>query len=285
MNVRDVMSKDLVTVDKDRSLKDVLDLMAQHRITKIPVTEDGDLVGIITDGKIADKLGRAHNRGIQTSRLHASGVMEKDFVVAHPDEDIETLLADVGKPGLTMIPVVQGRKLVGVVTKANLLKLVKSDVALQRIMKTELKSVTPSERLVHARRLLLDNDIARLPVLEGGKVSGIIAEHEIANAFASFKGADAHVQKANVRDLEVGPYMRRQVVTGKPEMTARQAAKHMLDHHVGALMVVDPSGVVQGIVTRTDLIRTFSQEPLAAKPVKAGAAKKAAKPAARKQRR
>jgi signal-transduction protein with cAMP-binding, CBS, and nucleotidyltransferase domain len=59
-------------------------------------------------------------------------------------------------------------------------------------------------------------------------------------------------------------------------MTAKQAAKHMLDNHVGALMVVDPSGVVQGIVTRTDLIRTFSMEPMASKPAKVkGAATKA----------
>ena len=121
MNVRDVMSTDLITIDKDRNLKDVLALMEQHHITKIPVTEDGNLVGIVTDGKIADKLGRQHNKGVQTTTLRASSVMEKDFVVAHPDEALENLLADVGKPGLTMIPVVQGRKLVGVVTKANLL--------------------------------------------------------------------------------------------------------------------------------------------------------------------
>jgi CBS domain-containing protein len=282
MNVRDVMSKDLVTVDKDRNLKDVLDLMAKHKITKIPVTEDGELVGVITDGKIADKLGRAHNRGLQTPRLRASAVMEKDFVVAHPDEDLANLLADVGKPGLTMIPVVQGKTLVGVVTKADLLRLVESDVQLQRIMKTELKSVAPGERLVHARRLLLDNDIARLPVLEGGKVAGILSEHEIAGAFADFKGADAHVQKASVRDLEVGPYMRRKVVTAKSSMTAKEAAKKMLDENVGALPVVDARGIVEGIVTRTDLIRTYSMEPMAAKPPKAKSPPKS--PANRKVR-
>ena len=264
MNVRDVMSTDLVTVDKDRNLKDVLALMAQHKITKIPVTEDGELVGVITDGKIADKLGRAHNRGLQTPRLHASAVMEKDFVVAHPDEDLANLLADVGKPGLTMIPVVQGKTLVGVVTKADLLRLVDSDRKLSGIMQTRLKSVAPSERLVHARRLLLDNDIARLPVLENGKVAGILSDHEIANAFAAFKGADAHVQKASVRDLEVGPYMRRQVVTAKGSMTAKEAAKRMMDEEVGALPVVDARGVVEGIVTRTDLIRTYAMEPMAA---------------------
>src|ERR1041385_8394694 len=260
------MSTAIVTVGKDRNLKDVLALMEQHKITKIPVVQDGNLVGIVTDGKIADKLGREHNKGVQTTTMHASAVMEKDFVVAHPDEDLANLLADVGKPGLTMIPVVQGKKLVGVVTKADLLRLVKSDVQLSGIMQTRLKSVAPGERLVHARRLLLDNDIARLPVLENGKVAGILSEHEIANAFAAFKGADAHVQKANVRDLEVGPYMRRPVVTAKGTMTAKEAAKKMLDEQVGALPVVDSRGVVEGIVTRTDLIRTFSMEAVAAPP-------------------
>lgn len=261
MKVRDVMSKDLVTVDKDRNLKDVLALMAQHHITKIPVTEDGELVGIVTDGKIADKLGREHNKDLQTSSLRASGVMEKDFVVAHPDEALDALLADVGKPGLTMIPVVQGKKLVGVVTKANLLGLVKSDAAIASIMKKELRSVSPGERLVHARRLLLDHDIARLPVLENGKVAGIIAEHEIANAFAGFKQADAHVQKASVRDLSVSDYMRRKVITAKPEMSAKDAAQLMLKEHVGGLPVVNSRGIIEGIVTRTDLIRTFAVAP------------------------
>ncbi|MCA1819034.1 MAG: CBS domain-containing protein, partial [Halobacteriales archaeon] len=227
MKVRDVMTKDLVTVDKDRNLKEVLRMMKEKNVTKIPVTEDGALVGIVTDGKIADKLGREHNRNVQTSTLHASSVMEKDFIVAHPDEDLKVLLADVGKPGLTMIPVVQGTKLVGVVTKADLLRLVESDVQVRTIMQTQLKAVGADERLIHARRLLLDNDIARLPVLEGGRLRGIIAEHEIAGAFAGLKEADSHVQRVNLRDLPVADYMRKKVVTAKPEWTAREAAKVM----------------------------------------------------------
>jgi predicted transcriptional regulator len=254
------MATGIVTVDKDRNLRDVLHLMEQHNITKIPVTEDGNLVGIVTDGHIADKLGRQHNRAIQLTTLHASSVMEKDFIVAHPDEDLNVLLEDVGKPGLTMVPVVQGTKLVGVVTKADLLRLVESKAPLSSLMKKELKSVSPSERLIHARRLLLDNDIARLPVLEGGKVKGIIAEHEIAGAFADLKTADAHVQRVNIRDLQVEAYMRRKVVTGRPEMSAKEAAQVMLREHVGALPIVADNGTIQGIVTRTDLIRTFAPE-------------------------
>jgi CBS domain-containing protein len=257
MKVRDVMTTDVVTLDKDRNLKEVLRIMRDRSITKLPVTEDGQLVGIATDGRIADKLGREHNRNVQTSTLHASSVMEKDFIVAHPDEDLKVLLADVGKPGLTMIPVVQGKLLVGVVTKADLLPLVASEAPLSSIMTRELKAVSAEDRIIHARRLILDNDIARLPVLEGGRVRGIIAEYEIATAFASFKEADAHVQRTNIRDLLVGPAMVKNVVTAKPEWSAKQAASVMIERNVGGLPVIGAAGTIEGMVTRTDLIKTF----------------------------
>jgi len=195
---------------------------------------------------------------VQTTTLHASSVMEKNFIIAHPDELLSVLLGDVGKPGVTMVPVVQGDHLVGVVTKADLLRLVDSSAPIETLMKTELQSVGPDERIVHARRLLLDHDIARLPVLEGGQVLGIIAEHEIANAFAQLKEADTSVQKASIRDLQVGPHMVSNVVTAPAGMSARDAAKLMLDRHVGGLPVVTERGQIQGIVTRTDLIRTVA---------------------------
>lgn len=251
------MTTDIVTVDKDRNLKDVLQLMEQHKITKIPVTEDGKLVGIATDGSIADKLGRAHNKDIQTSTLHASSVMIKDFIRAHPDESLDALLADVGKPGLTMIPVMQGNELVGLVTKADLLHMVESDDAVRNFMKTELRAVSGSDRLVHARRMILDNDIARLPVLEGGKLQGIIAEHEIAAALAGMKNADSGAQKHEVREMHVAEHMQSNVYTIDPGTSAAAAAAMMLEHHVGALPVME-DGHIAGIVTRTDLIRTFA---------------------------
>ncbi len=259
MKVRDVMTTELITVDKDRNLKDVLTLMEQHKITKLPVVDgEGRLLGIVTDGKIADKLGRAHNKHIQTGTLRASSVMDKDCIMAHPDEALETLLADVGKPGLTMIPVVKGDVLVGVVTKSDLLQLVDSKDDVASVMAREVKAVSAGERLVHARRLLLDHDVARLPVLEGGRLRGIIAEHEIATAFAGFKLADESVQKAMVRELNVGDYMVHDVVTGTPEMSCSDAAQVMRDRHVGALPIVNGDGTIQGIVTRTDLIRTYA---------------------------
>lgn len=258
MKVRDIMTTELVTVDKDRSLRDVLSMMEKHNVTKLPVVDAEDnLLGIVTDGIIADKLGREHNRNVVVSTMHATSVMAKDFLVAHPDESVEDLLKDVGKPGLTMVPVMQGTKLVGVITKSDLLRLVDSADPVDGFMKTQVHAVSKDDRLVHARRLLLDHDIQRLPVLEGGKVQGMLAEHEIATAFAHLKEADLHVQRANVRDLLVGPHMKSPAITIPLGTTAKAAAKVMLDKHVGGLPVVDAMGKIKGMVTRTDLIRTY----------------------------
>ncbi len=46
--VRDVMTEDVVTVDDDSPLDEVAELMEQHRIKRVPVTEDGKVVGVVS---------------------------------------------------------------------------------------------------------------------------------------------------------------------------------------------------------------------------------------------
>ena len=51
--VGDVTSGDLVTVEPDEDLDDALKLMAQHRIRRLPVVEDGRLVGVVAQADVA----------------------------------------------------------------------------------------------------------------------------------------------------------------------------------------------------------------------------------------
>ena len=53
MKVSEVMVKDVITIDKDVDLTHVLNLMKKHNITKIPVLENKQLIGMITDNIIA----------------------------------------------------------------------------------------------------------------------------------------------------------------------------------------------------------------------------------------
>jgi len=258
MKIKEIMTKEVIYVDKDEDLKHVLDLMKKHNITKIPVLEDKKLVGIITDNLIAYKLGSIRKRDISTSRMHASSVTEKEIDIISPDTDVKKILKLVGKPGPTMLPVVEKDKLVGVVTKADLLFLVDSKKPLNTIMQRDIHTISPEDRIVHARRVMIDENVARLPVVDQGKLFGIISDIEIAFAFAKLKKSfSLGRQKHRLDELTVKTVMKSPVLWATRTVSAIEAAKIMMKHHIGSLPVIDDDALV-GIVTRTDLLKTVS---------------------------
>ena len=258
MKIKEIMTKEVISVDKDEDLKHVLDLMKKHNITKIPVLEDKKLVGIVTDSLIAYKLGSIRKRDISTSRMHASSVTEKEIDIISPDTDVKKILKMVGKPGPTMLPVVEKDKLVGVVTKADLLFLVDSKKPLNTIMQRDLHAVSPEDRIVHARRVMIDENVARLPVIDQGKLFGIISDIEIAFAFAKLKKSfSLGRQKHRLDGLLVKKVMKSPVLWTTRTVSIAEAAKIMMKHHIGSLPVIDDDALV-GIVTRTDLLKTVS---------------------------
>lgn len=257
MKVKDVMTKDVIFVDKDVDLRYVLSLMKKHEITKIPVVEDKKLIGVITDNIIAFKLGSKRKRGIPASRLHASSVTEKNIEVISPNADIKTILRKVGEPGPTILNVVENDKLIGVVTKADLLPLVKSNKKLKELMQKKLHTVSPDDRVIHARRMMIDENVARLPVTSRGKLAGMISDTEIAFALANIKRSfPLGRQKHRLDELLVMDVMKKPVIWTEPDMTAADAAKTMIKNNIGALPILENNSIV-GIITRTNLLKTI----------------------------
>jgi CBS domain-containing protein len=257
MKVKEIMTTKIITVDKDDSLKLVLDLMKKYDITKVPVTEEKKFFGLVTDNVIAYKLGSIRKRAITASRLHASSVTEKEVAVISPEEEVKNILKSVGEPGPTMLPVVEKEKLIGVVTKADLLPLVTNKNQLYSIMQKKVYTVNLDDRVIHARRIMITNNIARLPVLEEKKLVGIISDVEIALAFASLKKSfSLGKQKHHLDELLVKDVMRTPVVWSNPSISISDAAQLMLKQNVGALPLLENDKLV-GMVTRTDLLKTI----------------------------
>ncbi|MBN2065975.1 MAG: CBS domain-containing protein [Candidatus Thermoplasmatota archaeon] len=257
MKIKDVMTTEIISIDKDVNLRHVLKLMKKHEVTKIPVVEEKKLIGTISDNTIAMKLGSKRKAGVPASRLHASSVTDKQVEVVTPTTSVKTILQKVGEPGPTMLIVMEKDTLVGVVTKADLLPLVTSTKKLKEIMQKKLHMVSSDDRVVHARRIMIDNNIARLPVINDGKLVGLISDMEIAFAFAALKRSfPLGRQKHQLDELLVKDVMKSPVIWAEPGMTAIEAAKVMLKHNIGALPLLKGNTIV-GIVTRTDLLKTI----------------------------
>jgi CBS domain-containing protein len=259
LKARDIMSSKPIVMHKDDRLENVLDAMRRHNVSKLPVVDRDRLVGVVSDGDVLEELGAFRNRSIEPSTLHVSSAMRKDFPVAVPDTDLKVVIEHCKKEGMGLLPVIDhdpGGKLVGVITKADLLPLVTSTTPLRDVMKRQLHSVEPADRLVHARRMMMDHGIERLPVLEAGRIVGILSEMDIALALDEFKKKyPPEHQKHQIKNLLVEDVMRREVVTAGPDTPASKAARLMRDRGIGGLPVTEDGDRIAGMVTRTDLIR------------------------------
>lgn len=257
MEIKDIMTKDIIFVDKDVDLKYVLKLMKKYNITKIPVVEDKKLIGVITDNIIAIKLGSIRTRGVPPARFHASSVIDKNVEIITPETKIKSILKTVGEPGPTMLNVIDNEKLVGVVTKADLLPLVKSENNIKEIMIKKISSVSPDDRIVHARRIMIDENIDRLPVINNGILIGMISDNEIAFALAELKKSyPVGKQKHRLDELLVNDAMKTPVISSESNISIKKAASIMMENNIGSLVITENNKII-GIVTRTDLLKTI----------------------------
>jgi acetoin utilization protein AcuB len=128
----------------------------------------------------------------------------------------------------------------------------------QDIMTTPALTAELDLPILEARQLMERQRIRHLPVMEGGRLMGIVTDRDIRLNLPS-PATSLSVWEINflIAKLTVGSVMRRAVISVDPQREAAEAARIMLDHKIGALPVVD-GGVVVGIVTETDMLRAFA---------------------------
>lgn len=129
---------------------------------------------------------------------------------------------------------------------------------IRELMTGGLITVRPETPVPQARDLMAKEKIRHLPVTAPGRVlAGIITDRDIrlnlpSQATSLSAGEINHL----LGKLTVGEIMTRSVITIGPDDPAREGARLMLDHKIGALPVLDDGRLI-GIITETDIVRAF----------------------------
>lgn len=258
--MKEIMKKDLITIDKDQNLGDVLRLMEKEHISRLLVTEDKKIIGIITEEDVANRLGTGRERMLKATHIHVSAAMTKDLKVIPINSKIEDAARIMLENGFSSLPVVGDSEIIGLVTKTDLVKSLKrSKKAIKELYTRNPILVNPGDTIVSARKLMLDHKIHRLLVTDRGLLAGILTERDLAKGLKTFRKALDKDGHPDIRGLRVEHVMTKEPITIKPETTAGEAVDIMLKNRISGIPVISQEF---GILTKTDLIKGIADDEL-----------------------
>jgi acetoin utilization protein AcuB len=132
--VQDWMTRNVITVTPFTGLFDAYNLLMENRIRRLPVLEDGHLVGILTDSDIMDIRPSSLNSlsGLEMSyffaQLKVGEAMTVDPMTVGPDETIGQAASIMLEEKISSLPVIDdNERLVGIITESDIFRLVVHD--------------------------------------------------------------------------------------------------------------------------------------------------------------
>lgn len=130
MSVRDLMTDEVFSLTEDDELEAVQNLMWEHGIRHVPVVDEDDcVVGLVSQRDLARARDQAEVLLPQSAkadlmkRYKVSDVMTSEVETVEEDEDIRVAAQLMVDQKYGCLPVVVGRRLVGILTEADFVKM------------------------------------------------------------------------------------------------------------------------------------------------------------------
>jgi len=112
MIVRDIMKRNVLTLTKNATIKDTLDLMVENYAGSVVIVDDDKIVGLVTE---RDILSRIVEKDRKLSNPIES-IMTKNVITISPNRSVEEAARIMTENKIKKLPVVENDKLVGIIT-------------------------------------------------------------------------------------------------------------------------------------------------------------------------
>ena len=119
------MTRKVIAMSPKDTVRDANRVLQENRIHHLPVVEGGELVGIVSDTDLRKWVLREEKINEGGTVYRRTGLIEeimtRDLITMSPEDTIEDALLILHERRFGALPVVEGRKLVGIITKADIL--------------------------------------------------------------------------------------------------------------------------------------------------------------------
>ncbi len=273
--LKDYATVEVVTVAADASIDDAIKLLGEHHVRHLPVVRDGLPVGMVSEGDVLVAVGGVPSEQRVSSHdatvcyagpTVVEQIMTANIVTLSSEEPVAVAAQVMLERQISAVVLISNETVVGIVTETDYLRqFVDENTLLPHVyrqesvashMTTEIVTAAPTESAFTLMRRM-SKRIRHLPVLDDGKLVGILSDHDVRRALALDRIEQITKPEERIRLMEkfdAEHIMNRNVKTTTPTATLAQAAKQMIENKIGGLPVIEASALV-GIITETDLLR------------------------------
>ncbi|MDO9537527.1 MAG: CBS domain-containing protein [Thermoplasmata archaeon] len=260
IKAKDIMARNLITVEPDEEVSSALGKMQQHDINELPViSAKGKIVGLVNYETLLKKRSIPMSTKVENVMTFPPRVSEDHTVM----EIAETMLSS----GYRAVPVTDKEYIVGIISRTDLVGIIPELKILKGIEVHEVMTASPhfigdKDAVDQARSLMYRLDVRALPVInEKNELVGVVGLKDLAKITSHEKNrqtrGDTQGGKTSSRKIDVKSIMKFPAITIDKGSLIADAVKLMNKNKISTIIVTE-KGLPVGIVTQYDLIELIA---------------------------
>jgi CBS domain-containing protein/predicted transcriptional regulator len=268
------ISREIIYLESDNTLLDARNFMIRYNISRIVILQNQKLVGIITEKDISKFLYSTFTEK-RLSEILIKEIMTKKLLTVNIDSSIDKSIKTMLDNNISSVIITDNDGYYkGIITKTDIVEYfaydVKNKYSIKDSMSKKVYTVFPDEN-IHMIILLMNTyKVSRIVVIEHNKPIGIVTSRDLLplSGILLEKISKSAKNINNQRFIASGvssillaeDIMTRSPLTVSINTDLSDAARIMIRNRISGLPVVNNKGLLSGIITKTDIVRTAHKE-------------------------
>ena len=256
ISVEKIMSTDFPTIDSDSTIASALAVMKESKYQDLPVLEGGSYIGVVTYSAILRKKSVSLDAKVKN--------LIRNIQTATVDLEITKIAEMFISNNCRQIPILNGKKIVGVVMRNKIIDIVRDIKALKEIkvweiMTNPVEAVKVHDLMDDALDLMIREDIRTLPVVdETDRVVGVVGMREIIdNNWKKDNKTIGDLSKSSRSQITVESIATTSAKTVEWDADVAEAVSIMVENGFSTLPVIESNNLV-GVITEYDVLELIS---------------------------
>lgn len=256
ISVDSIMSSEFPTVSPDDRISDALSVMKEKNYQDVPVVDGGEFLGMVSYASILRKKSVTLDAKVKN--------FVRNLPSVSPGMEMTKIAELMVSTNCRQLPVVNGKKVVGIIERNRLIEIVRDIKALKEIkvweiMSNPVEAVKVNDLMDDVLELMIREDYRTIPVVnDANNVVGIVGMREIIdNNWKKDNKTIGDLEKSSRSQITVESISTTSAKTISWDSDIAEAVDMMAGNHFSTLPVLEGKELV-GIITEYDVIELIS---------------------------